>query len=315
MGVREEGGSRPGAIVLPDAHRRPEAARSPVADFFFPPVSSSAARPGWDRVLVELHRVESWEGEACLPFHLVSLVLRPARRLVCRLDGGRARSIRPAVAECSIIPAGRSHWGSWEGHNEFLLAYVSPDTLAGVVRDDGLEADRFELDYGFQVHDPQLASLLLALASQLANSGTEDRLYVDTLGVQLGVHLLRRYGTTPLRLRAYPHGLSRAKMRVVLDYLNAYLDQNIHLADLAHLVEMSPFHFLRLFRLSCGKTPHQYLVERRVEVAKTILLREDVPLADVAYRVGFADQSHFTRHFRRITGAPPGRLRRERRPA
>jgi AraC-like DNA-binding protein len=68
-------------------------------------------------------------------------------------------------------------------------------------------------------------------------------------------------------------------------------------------------------RVSCGKTPHQYLVERRVEVAKSILLRDDVPLAEVAYRLGFADQSHFTRHFRRITGASPGRLRRAHRPA
>jgi AraC family transcriptional regulator len=50
-------------------------------------------------------------------------------------------------------------------------------------------------------------------------------------------------------------------------------------------------------------------------VAKSILLRDDVPLAEVAYRLGFADQSHFTRHFRRITGASPGRLRRAHRPA
>lgn len=313
MGWREEERGSPGAIALPDAPRRPESARSPIAEIFFPPAMSSAERPGWDRVLVELHRATSWEGEARLPFHLVSLLLHPPRRLACRLDGCGVRSARPAAADIIVIPAGRSHWGGWEGRTEFLLAYVSPDTLAGAVRDEGLDADRFELDYRFQARDPQLVSLLLALESQLVRPATEDRLFVDTLGVQLAVHLLQAYGTAPLRLREYRHGLSRAKMRVVLGYLNAYLDRNIHLAELANLVEMSQFHFLRLFRLSCGKTPHQYLVERRVEVAKTILLREDVPLADVAYRVGFTDQSHLTRHFRRITGAPPGRLRRERR--
>jgi AraC family transcriptional regulator len=73
---------------------------------------------------------------------------------------------------------------------------------------------------------------------------------------------------------------------------------------------MSPYHFLRLFRDSSGLTPHQYLVYRRVEMAKSMLLRDDLSVAEVAQRLGFADQSHFTRHFRRLTGAPPGQLGR-----
>src|SRR4029077_16862782 len=115
------------------------------------------------------------------------------------------------------------------------------------------------------------------------------------------------------RLRLFRHGLSRTKMRVVLDYMNAHLDRNIELAELAGLVDLSQFHFLRLFRLASGATPHHYLVRRRVEVATSILLHEDVTLAEVAYRLGFSDQTPFTRHFRRITGTPPGRLRRDRR--
>jgi AraC family transcriptional regulator len=313
MAWREKHASRPDTIRVTEESRALTAA-SPIAEFFVPPVLSSAARPGWDRVLVELHASDAWEGEARLPFHLVSFLLRPPRRLVCRLEDGPVRGARPGVGGVTVIPAGRSHWGAWEGHADFLLVYLAPDLLARAVHDDGLDADRFDLGYCFQAHDAEIASLVLSLRSQLTSPGIEDHLYVDTLAVQLAVHLLRDYGTAPLRLRAYRHGLSRTHMRVVLDYLNAYLHRNIQLAELADLVEMSQFHFLRLFRAACGKTPHQYLVERRVEVAKAILLREDVPLAEVAYRVGFADQSHFTRHFRRIIGAPPGRLRREHRP-
>src|SRR5262245_26530393 len=317
MARREQQGSRPnvrvgGGQLVPLVHRR-TFTESPLAGVFVPPVMTSAARPGWDRVLVELHQVDAWEGEASVPFHIVSLMLRPPSRLHCRLEGGRVLSGQVSPGELIVVPAGHSHWGAWNERNEFLLAYLSPDTLARAVSDDGLDSDRFDLDYRFRAHDEEIASLLFALRTQLGNPGVEDGLYVDTLGVQLAVDLLRSYGTAPLRMRQYRGGLSRAKLRLVLDYLNAYLDRNISLPELANLAEMSQFHFLRSFRASAGKTPHRYLIDRRVEVARSILLHEDVPLAEVAYRVGFADQSHLTRHFRRIVGVPPGSLRRQRR--
>jgi len=314
MARREQHGSRPDVRVRSGqlAHHR-TFTESPLAGVFVPPVMTSAARPGWNRVLVELHQIDAWEGAASIPFHMVSLMLQPPGQLHCRLEGGRTLSNRLAAGDLVVVPAGQMHWAAWDDHNSFLLAYVSPDTLARAVSDDGLETDRFDLAYRFPAHDAEIASLLFALRTQLANPGCEDALYVDTIGVQLAVDLLRSHGTAPLRMREYRGGLSRAKLRLVLDYLNAYLDRNISLPELANLAEMSQFHFLRLFRASAGKTPHRYLIGRRVEVARSILLHEDVPLAEVAYRVGFADQSHLTRHFRRIVGVPPGSLRRQRR--
>jgi AraC family transcriptional regulator len=315
MARSEQRGFRSDAIARPVDQPVLDVARSPVADVFASPVRSSAERRGWSRVLVEVHRAESWEGDACLPFNLVSLLLRPSQRLDCRLEDGPAHRLRPVVGDVMIIPAGRAHWGAWQGHMDFVLAYLAPEVLVQTVRDDGFDTDRSELVYRPQARDAHLASLLLALHSELVGPGEEDRLYVDTLAVQLAIRLLQGHGTAPLQLREYRHGLSRGKMRLVLDYLNTYMNRNIQLAELADLVQMSQFHFLRLFRASCGTTPHRYLVERRVEVAKSLLLQDDMSLAEVAYRLGFADQSHFSRHFRRITGAPPGRLRRASRPA
>jgi AraC family transcriptional regulator len=250
------------------------------------------------------------EGEVSVPQLMISLTLEPPRRITGRLDGGRPRSAVGAAGGLFIVPPGRSHWCSWDAATAFLALYLAPEAIAQAVRDDGLDSDRLEIQYRFRAFDPELASFALALHEQLATPDAEDRLYVDTLSVQLAVHVLRRYGTAPLQPRSYRGGLSRAKMRAVLDYLNAHLCQNIQLSELAGLVEMSPFHFLRLFRDSSGLTPHQYLVHRRVEVARSMLLHGDLSLADVAHRLGFADQSHFTRHFRRLTGAPPGQLRR-----
>ena len=250
------------------------------------------------------------EGELCVPQLMVSLTLEPPGHVTARLDGGRARSGHGAPGGLFIVPPGASHWCAWDRDTAFLALYITPEALVQAVRDEGLYADRLELQYRFLTLDPELASLALGLHDQLAGPGDEDRLYVDTLNVQLAVHLLRRHGTSPLHLRSYRGGLSREKMRAVLDYLNAHLATNIRLAELAEVVAMSPYHFLRLFRDSSGLTPHQYLVHRRVEVAKSMLLRDDLPVAEVAQRLGFSDQSHFTRHFRRLTGAPPGQLRR-----
>ena len=277
---------------------------------FSTPLASSARRVGWERLLVELHRMPSGEGELRVPQLMLSLTLEPARNVTGRLDGGHARSGRGAPGSLFIVPPGRSHWCAGDGPATFLALYLDREALVQAVRDDGLEPDRVEIAYRFLAFDPDLASLAFSLHDQLVGPDAEDRLYVDTLSVQLAVQMLRRHGTTPLRLRSYRGGLSRAKMRAVLDYLNGHLCRNVHLAELADLVEMSPFHFLRLFRESSGLTPHQYLVHRRVEVARSMLLRDELSLAEVAQRVGFSDQSHFTRHFRRLTGAPPGQLRR-----
>jgi len=287
----------------------PDAARSPIGAFSTP-LASSVERAGWERLLVELHHMPPGEGEARMPQLMLSLTLQPPRTVTARVDGGRARSGSGAAAGIFVVPPGRSHWCAWTGSTTFLALYLDREAMAQAVRDDGGEPDRLEIAYRFLASDPDLASLALSLHDQLLDPDAEDRLYVDTLSVQLAVHMLCRHGTTPLRLRSYRGGLSRAKMRTVLDYLNGHLGRNVHLAELADLAEMSPFHFLRLFRESSGLTPHQYLVHRRVEVARSLLRRDDLSLAEVAQRVGFSDQSHFTRHFRRLTGAPPGQLRR-----
>ena len=71
---------------------------------------------------------------------------------------------------------------------------------------------------------------------------------------------------------------------------------------------MSPYHFMRLFKKSTGKSPHQYVIEARVRKAKDLLATGKLSVCEAAYRVGFVDQSHLTRHFKRIFGLPPKAL-------
>lgn len=104
-------------------------------------------------------------------------------------------------------------------------------------------------------------------------------------------------------------GLPGYKLRRAVDFIQAHIDQPILLQQVAAAVALSPFHFHREFKSATGMTPHQYIVQARIERAKTLLSDSDLPLAEVAAQVGFADQSHFSSTFRRTTSMTPRNYR------
>jgi AraC-like DNA-binding protein len=105
-------------------------------------------------------------------------------------------------------------------------------------------------------------------------------------------------------------GLSPGAMRRMRDYIDAHLSDSIELVELAEIAGLSIFHFARQFKHSEGVTPHHYLVSRRVERAKELLAETSHSLSEIAFAVGFADQSHLARHFRQIVRMTPGEFRR-----
>ena len=97
----------------------------------------------------------------------------------------------------------------------------------------------------------------------------------------------------------------RREVRLAQDYLTAHYAMNVSLHELASLVNISPYHFARLFRKQTGLPPHKYLENVRVQHAQSQLER-GVPIAQVAYDTGFANQGHLTRTFKRVMGVTPG---------
>ena len=105
------------------------------------------------------------------------------------------------------------------------------------------------------------------------------------------------------------NGLSRDRLKRVRDYIETHLDDRLTLTDLAGVACLSPYHFSRSFKERVGTGPQRYVMQRRLERAKTLIRRSNQPLADIAQQVGFADQSHLTSIFRREMGVTPGRYR------
>jgi transcriptional regulator of acetoin/glycerol metabolism len=104
-------------------------------------------------------------------------------------------------------------------------------------------------------------------------------------------------------------GLSPSAMRRVREYVDAHLGDSMDLATLAAVAGLSIHHFAREFKQSTGFTPHHYLTQKRVERAQEMLAHTALSLSEIAYAVGFSDQSHLARHFRQILGVTPGQFR------
>jgi AraC family transcriptional regulator len=222
---------------------------------------------------------------------------------------GRVHNDPAPPGSVTLIPAGYPSRWSWRGAGDSTHVLLDSRWLGRVAAEAlDLNPDRVELPPTPDLSHPQVRTTVQALGEELRSGGPGGRLLAESLGGVLAVHLLRHFAA-PV---AAPAGgvLPRHKLRAVMDYVREHLDAELSLDRLAAVAHVSPYHFARLFHASTGLPPHQYVIARRVERAKELLReRERPPLAEVASEVGFADQSHFTRHFRRLVGVTPGRFR------
>ena len=103
--------------------------------------------------------------------------------------------------------------------------------------------------------------------------------------------------------------LTHTQLQQAIDYIQTYLNRDLSLAELASVIGISPTYFASLFKQAMGISPHQYIIQQRVERAKLMLLRTDLTIADIALQVGFSSQSHLTHQFKRVTGLTPKQVR------
>lgn len=146
--------------------------------------------------------------------------------------------------------------------------------------------------------------LTLLLEAQKSPHPTQ-RLMVDTLSAALAIHLLRTYNTFEAIERSGEARLGKHEVARLTEYIEDNIDRSIGLAELAGVVNVSRFHFIRLFKRSTGMTPIDFVEQCRIERARSLITDTKIPLAEIALMTGFADQSHFTRRFRDRVGCTP----------
>ncbi len=283
----------------------------------FPPVQSSKSL-GWQGI--EATRYLLAPNEVCVEQKLSSHLLVLYLGTPSLLAQVSFSCIYGTLAETFVrkgnyafVPAERQVGGKWQTDVDVLFLHVAPTLMDSIIEASDIEAHRVELLSHTFSYDHTVERLGLALLHELYSSGLNTRLYAESLANALTVHVLRHSSTLQQRELRVTSELSQARLRHALDYVQEYYTQDLSVAELAAVSQVSPSHFAHLFRTMMGMAPHEYLIACRVEHAKRLLLTKDVSLHEVAYSCGFADQSHLTRHFRRMVGVTPGALRQERR--
>ena len=260
----------------------------------------------WDGILVAYDYLEPGQTpEISVKQHGIGIFVEmPKPAQAERLIDGRFRREQVLQGDVVIVPANTWHRTSWNTAGGAIVLGLEPKEFTRTI-DEIIERDRIELIPHFATPDPLVHQIGLALKRALENSGNTSRLYAETMTTALMVHLLQYYSAQQLTIPTYTGGLSKLKLQQVVDYIHAHLERDLSLKELAAVVQMSAHYFSQLFKQSTGITPHQYVIHCRIERAKELLMQRKLTISDVAKVVGFVDQSHFHRHFKRLVGITP----------
>ncbi|MGD1930426.1 MAG: helix-turn-helix domain-containing protein [Leptolyngbyaceae cyanobacterium] len=275
------------------------------------PPSESALVLGTETIQIEQLRFPPGEGDFCAEAAhtlFVNLTSRPQPYL--QKQDGKTHTALYRHGDMLITPANTPLFVRWEGAENCLQIQLPTSFLKRVAEETlGKDGDRLTLVPTFQSRNQQLEAIATLLMAEVQQRQPNGALYLDSLANVLAMQLLRNYGTTSAQSPTYEGGLPTYQLNRVLDYIDAGLVGEIKLADLAGLLGMSPFHFGRMFKQSTGISPHQYVIQQRLERAQHLLKNSDRAIIDIALDCGFTSHSHLSKQFRKVIGMTPRNFR------
>ncbi len=231
--------------------------------------------------------------------YVVSLSLRPTRMRL--LHEQRSLVEGPVQAGTLFVCApGQVQRAEFGAPCDFLHLYVAADYLGRQLAGSGAAPAR-DLN-GFVAHDGLAADLGRTI---IQGGGVGNWLFAQCVAQAIVMRMLALH-PCPSRMTQLP----KWRLRRVESYIAANIGEPISLGDLAEAAGLSRMHFAAQFRAATGCSPHEYLLQQRIECAKSALAEAIMPLAEVALSVGFQTQSHFSTVFKRFTGETPGRWQR-----
>ncbi|WCK68801.1 helix-turn-helix domain-containing protein [Agrobacterium tumefaciens] len=175
--------------------------------------------------------------------------------------------------------------------------------------------DSFDIAPGADTSDPIVESIVSALVPIFDGFCEANQLLLDYIGTGLLIHLASTYGTSRQRARLSRGGLTPTQLNRAKMLIDANLNGQLTLTDIATECGLSSSYFARAFKMSTGGTPHRWLAQRRIEKAIDLLKNSQLSIKEIASACGFSDQAHFTRAFGEAKGVPPAAWRRNAPPA
>jgi AraC family transcriptional regulator len=273
----------------------------------------SSQQMGWNGILVEQCQGSTSGFEKELPAledHWLNLHMGQPVPLTQRRDDRLHQSII-RKGDVIFVPSGQPNYTCLREGDicKPLHICIKPELITHAAETLDLNGDRINLVNCFSRSDPHLLQIAMLLLDELRSGGIMGQLYAESLTQVLVIHLLRHYSTLTQTIPSDDRSLTQIQLQQAIDYVHAHLNRDLSLAELASVVNISPTYFASLFKQAIGISPHQYVIQQRVEQAKLMLSKTDLAIADIALQVGFSSQSHLTQQFKRITGMTPKQIR------
>jgi AraC family transcriptional regulator len=242
--------------------------------------------------------------------HLAEVMLAPALRSMAAFGSDRMLEYDAPVGALVIYPANVEGRAVWSSTRESVIIAFRPESMAELAASE-LDAGHVELQPpAFGTVDPQALYLAQLLKAELTQRKTPNELYVDSLVTMFGLHILRNYTGVQQLPPAPKGGLSNRSARRVQEFLDVKFSSKISVADLAAVSGLSPRHFIQAFTKSFGEPPHKYLLRQRLSFAERLLVKGELPIAEVAHLSGFSSQSHLTTAMMQYRRMTPMQVRR-----
>jgi AraC family transcriptional regulator len=280
---------------------------------------ASSAELGWSTISAELRSHGVAEVSAIVPQHVeICLVVAGNKdSLVRRTVPGLCQEATPKAGAIWLSPAGVGKSIAITAPIPKTLHLYLPIALFDRLKDD------FNLPVGpahsirhaFGIGDDVIDQLGRSILSELTVETTASRVYVESASLTLAARLLQKHCDSGacVRIEDPGHSLDHTRLRRVLEYIDANLQNDLTLESLAGVAGYSVFHFARKFTSAMGIPPHRYISRKRLENAMAELAVGKLSLAEIALNAQFSSQASFTRAFHRATGMTPQEYRRRRR--
>ena len=263
---------------------------------------------GWNGVALEAHDTGPCDHpDHEHPTHFLQLQLKGPVRYRWTTGG----FTRVGIAEPGTLflcPRGSRDRVEWEGPTHRVMISLEHPIITQALEETAAQND-VELLQSFEMHDRHIASVVMALHADLEDGSPAGHLYGESLITALAVYLQKRYGVFRPRTAEFRGRMPAARLKRVLEFIDENLSEDISLSALAGVAAMGPHYFSDLFKRSTGLSPHQYVLRRKIERAKQHLRDPNISVVQITAITGFADQSYFTKVFRRVVGVTPTTFR------
>jgi AraC family transcriptional regulator len=241
---------------------------------------------------------------------IVSVELRPFRPINVFCDGHHMRKPASEPGTLALYDMRRSWCADIRDPFDTVQVFLPIDSF----RDFAAERRSSFLDFRYDLqkprHDVVMAHLMQAMLPALERPHEVSALYLDSISLAVRDHIAEEYGNFATKATGNRLGLSARQLRHALEYIEAYLSQDVSLAEVAKASGTSVSSLTRGFKTALGISPHRWTLNRRIALAQRLIYESAIPLNEVAISCGFADQSHLTRVFVRNVGSSPALWRR-----